>query len=127
MANKTEQQINELGQAFAKAQQNGDLAALQELLTEDFRLVGPLGFVLDKQQWLQQYRSGALRITSLDWDDVDVRDYGEVAVAIGHQHQEAEYDGKPAGGDFRVTQLAIRRNGGWALAGMHLSPIAKPA
>jgi ketosteroid isomerase-like protein len=76
MANKTEQQVNELGQAFAKAQQNGDLAALQELLTEDFRLVGPLGFMLDKQQWLQQYRSGALRITSLDWDDVDVHDYG---------------------------------------------------
>jgi ketosteroid isomerase-like protein len=101
MANNTQQQVNELGQAFANAQQNGDVAALQELLTEDFRLVGPLGFVLDKQQWLQQYRSGALRITSLRWDEVDVRDYGEVAVAIGHQHQQAEYDGKPAGGDFR--------------------------
>jgi ketosteroid isomerase-like protein len=103
------------------------VAALQELLTEDFRLVGPFGFVLDKQQWLQRYRSGALRITSLRWDEVDVRAYGEVAVAIGHQHQRGEYDGNPADGDFRVTQLAIRRNDGWALAGMHLSPIAKPA
>jgi ketosteroid isomerase-like protein len=127
MVNKTEQQVNELGQAFANAQQNGDVAALQELLTEDFRLVGPFGFVLDKQQWLQRYRSGALRITSLRWDEVDVRAYGEVAVAIGHQHQRGEYDGNPADGDFRVTQLAIRRNDGWALAGMHLSPIAKPA
>jgi len=82
--------------------------------------------VLDKEQWIEQRRSGALQVSELRWDEVDVRDYGDTAVAIGHQSQEATYQGHPAGGEFRVTQLAVRRNGGWALAGMHLSPIAQP-
>jgi ketosteroid isomerase-like protein len=126
MPGDTAQQITELGQRFADAQQRGDADALESLLAGDFKLVGPVGFVLDKEQWIEQHRSGALQVSELRWDEVDVRDYGDTAVAIGHQSQEATYQGHPAGGEFRVTQLAVRRNGGWALAGMHLSPIAQP-
>lgn len=125
MSGETAQQVKDLGRRFADAQERGDADALEELLSEDFRLVGPLGFVLDKQKWIEQHRSGALQVSSLRWDEVDVRDYGQVAVAIGHQSQEASYQGNPAGGEFRVTQLAVRRDGGWALAGMHLSPLAQ--
>jgi len=40
-------------------------------LTDDgFRLIGPYGFVLDKQQWLDRDRTGAFHTQSLDWDDV---------------------------------------------------------
>lgn len=35
----------------ATAQQAVDLDALDALLADDFVLVGPLGFVLDKPQW----------------------------------------------------------------------------
>src|SRR5262245_22090459 len=94
----TENEIRELGRRWAAAEQCGDVAALQAMSTDDFTLVGPAGFVLEREQWFAGYRSGALRIQALTWDDVRVRDYGDTAVAIGVRTQEATYQGGPAGG-----------------------------
>lgn len=119
-------QIVKLGRQFADAQQRGDVAALDEVLTDDFKLVGPLGFVLSREDWLEQHRSGALGVQSLEWDDVDVRSYDETAIAIGRQNQRAAYRGQPADGSFRVTQIAVRADDRWALAGLHFSQVAQP-
>lgn len=122
----TENEIRELGRRWAEAEQRGDVDALASMSTDDFTLVGPAGFVLDREQWFAGYRSGALKIQSLIWDDVRVRDYGDTAVAIGVRTQEATYQSNPAGGRFRGTQIAIHRDRGWLMAGVHLSPMAGP-
>jgi ketosteroid isomerase-like protein len=125
MTTSTDTDIRELGRRFAEAEQRGDTATLTELSTDDFTLVGPAGFVLTREQWLGGFAGGALRIESLDWSDVQVRDYGDTAVAIGVRTQEGTYDGKPAGGTFRGTHIAHREaDGRWRVAGVHLSPIA---
>src|SRR4051794_32332336 len=88
--------------------------ALTAMSTDDFALVGPAGFVLTKQQWLGGYSSGALELQSLEWSDVQVREYGDIAVAIGARTQEATYEGRPAGGRFRGTHIAHRAaDGRW--------------
>jgi ketosteroid isomerase-like protein len=122
----TENEIRELGRRWADAEQRGDVDALQNLSTHDFALVGPAGFVLAREQWFAGYRSGALQIQSLTWDDVHVRDYGDTAVAIGVRTQQATYQGSPAGGRFRGTHIAAYRDGRWLMAGVHLSPMAGP-
>jgi hypothetical protein len=125
MSGDNDQQVIEVGKRFARAQQEGDTDTLELLLSDDFRLVGPLGFVLDKQTWLAQFRSGALVMHSVEWDDVAVCIHGDAAIAIGRQTQQAEYQGKPApGGQFRVTQIAVLDGEHWVLAGLHLSGIA---
>ena len=126
MAATTTEQISELGRRWAEAEQRGDAAALDAMSTSDFTLVGPLGFVLDHNQWLDRYRSGDLVTGNLIWNDVHVRDYGDAAVAVGVHTQQASYRGRPADGRFRTTHLAIRRNGHWLLAGIDLSPIGGP-
>ncbi|MGH3673946.1 MAG: nuclear transport factor 2 family protein [Pseudonocardiaceae bacterium] len=126
MAPTTEDQVHELGRRWVEAEQSGDLTVLDAITTDDFTLVGPLGFVLDKQQWLGRYRTGALVTTSLVWDEVTVRDYGGTAVAVGRHTQEATYQDSPVNGRFRVTHIAIRRDSEWLLAGLHLSPIGGP-
>lgn len=73
----TYDRIVDLGQRWAQTQLLGDADALASLLTDGFKLVGPAGFVLDKQQWIDQFRSGRLRLQTLDWDEVDVREHGE--------------------------------------------------
>jgi ketosteroid isomerase-like protein len=128
MSRDSDRHVKELGRRFAEAQQQADTSALDSLLTDDFRVVGPLGFVLDKETWLEQFRSGALVMRSVEWDDVAVCDYGDAAIAIGRQTQQAEYNGQPApGGQFRVTQVAVLHNGKWVLAGLHFSGIAQGA
>jgi len=122
----TTEQMLELGRRWAEAEQRGDTAELEALTTGDFTLVGPAGFVLGKQQWLDRYRSGHLVTRSLRWHDVHVRDYGDTAVAIGRHLQQATYRGRPADGEFRATHVAVRREGRRLLAGMHLSALGGP-
>ncbi|HWU21039.1 MAG TPA: nuclear transport factor 2 family protein [Nocardioides sp.] len=123
----TTQEILDLGAAWARAEQSGDVATLDAMAADGFRLVGPFGFVLDKHQWLERYRTGDLTTTSLAWDDVSVADHGDVAIAIGKQTQQASYLGRPADGVFRVTHVFARDGHDWRLLGMHLSQAAPPA
>jgi hypothetical protein len=81
---------------------------------------------LDKEQWLDRYRHGDLVTRTLVWNQVNVRDYGTAAVAVGVHTQRATYRGKASDGRFRATHFAVKAGGGWLLAGMHLSPIAAP-
>lgn len=111
---------------WAIAEQAADTATLDMLVVPDFQLVGPLGFILDKQQWVHRYRSGDLRTTTLDWAVESVRVYGDAAIAIGTHTQTGDYRGRPTDGTFRSTHVAVRRDGRWQLASIHLSPAQNP-
>jgi ketosteroid isomerase-like protein len=117
----TQEPIVDLGRRWADAERRTDAAALDGLLAEDFTAIGPLGFVLDRRQYLEPRRSGVLRIDAFSWDDVAVRLYGTVAVATGVVTQHASYGGQDASGRFRVTQIAVQRAGSWLLAGIQYS------
>lgn len=121
-----DEEIREFGRRWAAAEEQGDTGVLDELAVDGFRLVGPLGFVLDKQQWLDRYRVGDLVTEKLAWTDVEVRDLGQSAIAIGVHDQIASYQGKPANGRFRATHVLVRDGHQWRLAGIHLSPIGGP-
>jgi ketosteroid isomerase-like protein len=127
MTTETVTEIRAVGARWAQAESTGDVRTLDELSAEEFRLVGPFGFVLDKAQWLDRYASGDLVTSSLVWDEVEVRDLGAAAIAIGRQSQHATYRGRPADGQFRVTQVFVGDNGQWLLAGLHLSQASPPA
>jgi hypothetical protein len=112
---------------LAAAELAGDHAALHELIADDFRLVGPLGFVLDKPQWLEQYRAGHLRYSRVAIEDPTARTYGDVTVVIATREQQATYQGSPADGRLRTTLIVSTAGERPQIVGMHLSPIATPA
>jgi hypothetical protein len=122
-----DQQLTDLGNRWTEAEVRGDSDALDALAAADFTLVGPLGFVLDRNQWVNRFRGGGgLDMHEMTWDDVTVRQYGSTAVAVGVVAQRASFQGNPADGRFRVTQIAVQEGDRWLLAGLHYSPIAPP-
>ncbi|GHF90787.1 MULTISPECIES: nuclear transport factor 2 family protein [Amycolatopsis] len=121
-----EEQVREFGRVWAAAEERGDTEVLAGLATEGFRLVGPLGFVLDREQWLARYRDGGLVTEKLDWSGVEVRGFGGTAIAIGVHEQVATHRGNPVNGRFRATHVLVREDDRWRLAGIHLSPIGAP-
>lgn len=123
----SEQQIRDFGERWAAAEERGGTGTLAGMIVDDFTLVGPLGFILNRDQWLQRYESGGLVTEKLEWDEVAVRDYGDTVVAIGRHSQQASFQGNRADGNFRGTHIYVRRDGQWLLAGIHLSPIGAPA
>ncbi|WP_291412941.1 nuclear transport factor 2 family protein [Actinophytocola sp.] len=127
----TEQDVLAVLERFAAAERKADTDALDGLLAADFLGVGPLGFVLTKDQWLDRYRSGALVPAAFELRDVGVRRYGATAVALAAQKQEGSYHGHPANGEFRAVIVLTRQDSdpgaGWVIVSCQLSgPLGPP-
>jgi ketosteroid isomerase-like protein len=114
--------LEEFAQEWAAAEQRGDAAFLEGTLTDDFVGVGPLGFMLTKEQWLGRF-AGGLAYESVALDELEARFYGQAAGATCRQKQAGAFQGNDVGGEFRAT-LVFAEQGSWLLAGWHASPIA---
>jgi len=117
------QDLVELTEKWAKAEESGDIDTLRELLTDDFVGIGPLGFTLTKQQWLQRYQSGSLNYTSYTVRELQPRVYRDAAVVVGIMQQDGTVDGRPIPGQFRATHIFVNQGGTWRAAGWHISPL----
>ena len=119
--NDTTRQVADLSQQWVAAELRGDTAFLERTLTDDFVGIGPLGFMLSKQDWLQRYRSGDFAYQTLALEDAQMRDYGATVVLIGTQAQHATYHDQVMQGRFRITLIWVRPAATWLLAGCHFS------
>jgi ketosteroid isomerase-like protein len=111
---------------WAAAEQDNDAEALDKLLAGDFVGVGPLGFVLDRDQWLGRFGNG-LENRAFAVEDAQVRDYGAAAVVVGVLAQETSFQGGDNSGRFRLTLVAVRPADRWLLANAHIGMLQKPA
>ncbi len=111
---------------WAAAEQDNDAEALDKLLASDFVGVGPLGFVLDRDQWLGRFGNG-LENRAFAVEDAQVREYGAAAVVVGVLAQETSFQGGDNSGRFRLTLVAVRPTDRWLLANAHIGMLQKPA
>jgi hypothetical protein len=108
------------------SQATHDWVDLDELAVEGFGLVGPLGFMLDREQWLDRFRGGDLVISRLTWNDSRAGGLTDAAVVVGVHEQRAAYGGQQNDGKLRVAQVWVRTLDTWQLASLHLSQIIAP-
>ena len=105
----TSDDIGQLEERWRAAEVAGDTATLDELTASEFRLVGPLGFVLTKLSGCSATRATASSVTSgLEWREVDTQVVGQTTVSIGIHDQRATYQGRPSDGTFRSTRTSGR-------------------
>src|SRR6266487_7033713 len=90
----TEQEILCQADAWANAELRGDATFLERILADDYIGIGPLGFMLTKQEWLARHQSGDLKYESFNLDEVQVRVYNDDATVLtGRQVQNGAYRG----------------------------------
>jgi ketosteroid isomerase-like protein len=122
----TEQEVVRLADAWAAAELRGDTTFLESTLADDFVGIGPLGFMLTKQEWLARHQAGDLKYESFNLDEVQVRVYNnDAAVLTGHQVQNGAYRGNSIQAQFRTTLVFVQHQGQWRLASLHLSTIGQ--
>jgi ketosteroid isomerase-like protein len=123
---QAEQEVMRLADTWATAELRGDVAFLERTLADDYIGVGPLGFLLSKQEWLARHQSGDMKYTAHTLDEAKVRTYNEAAIVIGRLTQEATYRGNPMNAQMRTTLVFVRQDGQWQLAGLHFCNIGQP-
>jgi len=124
--NRSGDRTGRVRRRWAAAEVAGDVEPLDSMDHQGLHPRGPLGFLLDKAQWLDRYRIGDFVTSALDWRDTQVRVFGDCAIVVGIHDQEASYRGQANDGQFRVTHILVREGDPWRLAGIHMSPITAP-
>ncbi|MHB8600597.1 MAG: nuclear transport factor 2 family protein [Ktedonobacteraceae bacterium] len=119
----TEQEVMRLADAWATAEVRGDAAFLERTLADDFIGIGPLGFMLTKQEWIARHQSSDLQYETFNLDEINVRVYNEAAVLTGRQVQQGAYRGNSINSQLRTTLVFVQQQGQWRLASLHLSTI----
>jgi ketosteroid isomerase-like protein len=116
--------INDLLTDWAAAECNGDVSALDRLLTDDFAGIGPLGFVLPKPAWLARFQGG-LRYDRFELEEIQPRHYENAAVVTARQIGKGTIAGDPLPFEtLRATLTLICRDDRWRLAAIHMSFVA---
>jgi hypothetical protein len=123
---QTAQELLHLAEEWNAAELHANLAFIEKLLDDDFIGIGPLGFLLTKQQWIQRQQSGELKYEALQLDEAQVRVYDQAAILICRQVQQATYRGNPTNAQLRTSLVFVNQQGQWKLAGLQYSSIGQP-
>jgi len=118
------QELLRLERGFGEAITRGDSAALDSLMADDFVGINPLCRVLPKKQVLAEIASPDYELESLVNEDINIRLFGDVAVATARGTAKGRYKGQDAGGQFLYTRVWARRNGVWRAVAAHATNLA---
>jgi uncharacterized protein (TIGR02246 family) len=118
---------------YFDAVKRNDAAALEDLLAEDYVEVSPLGQVDRRAQVLGFYRLAAnaqtgqaSELAGVTIDELSVRVYGDVAVAIAGETFTMNVGGKPVARPMRSTLVWHKAGNAWKLVSSHHTTVRPP-
>ena len=94
---------------FNRALNEQDYAALEKLYASDYMLVRPDGSVLNKQEVLQDLRTGGLRFHSIELGQAEVRVYGSTAVLTAESQIISSRNGVESRSHFRLIAVYVQQ------------------
>jgi len=118
-----EDTIRRVQAEFDRAELHADRESLRRLLTDDFLSIGPKGFILTKDQWIDRHDQFSYQ--ALDTSEMDVRLHNGAAIVRNVQRNRATYDGHPVELAVRVGQVWVNEQGQWRLTAIQFSPMAE--
>lgn len=118
---KIEQDIRRLDLTHADAILRGDLAALDQLWTEDFKVNNPFNQV-DRAD---RIRTGAVTYSSFIREPETVLIHGDTVIVMGREIVVPKGNSPDAGKTInrRYTNIWMKRSGKWRLVARHASVI----
>ena len=94
---------------FNRALKEQDYIALEWLYADDYMLVRPDGSVLNKQEVLQDLRSGGLRFHSIELGQTEVRMYGSTAVLTAESQAVSSRHGMESRSHSRLIAVHVQQ------------------
>jgi ketosteroid isomerase-like protein len=120
------EQIADLEEQWRLATLNGDAAAMDRLLSEDYVGISWTGQVNTKQMQLERTRKRMVAIKSMELSDMKVKVVGPVAIVTSRAEVEGTNEGSVIDGAFRYTRVYQRLPGGrWQITNFEVTRIPK--
>ena len=113
-----EDSVRALETARGQALVHADTTALSRMVADEFVEVSRLGTLRTKADNIREIATGALKLTSVKYDSVSVRIYGDVAILRGIADNTGTFRGFPFAGKLWYTRVFVRRDGRWQAVAM---------
>ena len=105
--------IQELEERLRLAMLHSDIPELDALIDDDLLFVGPEGVVYTKADDLALHRSGAQKVSQLDWHEIQMRSYGSTYITVVIAQLSGTFKGASFSGLFRYVRTWVQRAQGW--------------
>jgi hypothetical protein len=99
--------------ARGEALVRGDTVALSRMVAPEFVEISRLGLLRPRAANMREIATRQLALSSVKYDSLVVRIYGDVAVLTGIADNAGTYQGFPFAGKIRYTRVFVRRDGRW--------------
>jgi len=119
-----EQAIQKLEQQWGDALVKKDQAMIDRIVAGEWELTDSEGNLLSKAKVDADVKSGTATFESFHLDDLKVRVFGDTAIAYGVETEKSKYQGKDSSGQYRFTDVFIKRDGRWQAISTHMSRVA---
>jgi ketosteroid isomerase-like protein len=122
------EEIEDLERQYGKAELEGDVAAMDKLLSDDYLGVNVNGELSTKRQQLDHMRTRSLVITKLNPSDVKIKLIGgQIAIVNSEVDVEGTLDGTSLHGRYRTTRVYQRLpSGTWKVTSFEATRIRRP-
>ncbi|HBB88876.1 MAG TPA: hypothetical protein DC047_14815 [Blastocatellia bacterium] len=120
---ETEQLLRQMTDEWAKALVRGDGESLGLIMADDFYFAYP--FEGDgKEQFIDDVTSAEIKVEHLNRENVDIRIWGNTAIATCKDSTRWFYKGHDYSGHFKVMHVYALRNEKWQLVSVQACPIS---
>jgi ketosteroid isomerase-like protein len=106
-----EQELVALYHEWMTAGKRKDMATLDRILGPEYTYTSSGQGRQTRQQWMDTV--AVYDLESFTFVKIDVRLYGDMAVAFLLYQQTAILNGEPRSGEFLITDVWVRRDGTW--------------
>jgi uncharacterized protein DUF4440 len=120
-----EDSVRALEEARGQALMRGDTVALSRMTAAEFNELTRFGTVRTRADNLRDVSSGMLRLTSVRFDSLTVRIYGDVAILQGITDNAGTMGGVAFSGRIPYTRAFVRRDGRWQAVTMQHTPMLR--
>jgi ketosteroid isomerase-like protein len=116
-------EIEALEQQWRQAILTNNVAAMNNLLSDDYIGITSNGTVENKAQAVAQRRAGTVTITKLDLSDIHIRVYGDTAVVTSVADLVGSNGDSDISGKYRYTRVYAIRRGAWKIVSFETSRV----
>jgi hypothetical protein len=106
-----------------QAQLAGDVAALDELISDELQFVFHDGVVYGKAGDLDAHRTHAIRIRALEFSEQEIRCLGTAAVVTVKAKMAGTFMGQPFEGNYRYIRTWLLRGERWQVVAGSVSRV----
>jgi ketosteroid isomerase-like protein len=123
--NETEQQLTDLGDAWAKSMVANDAELIGSFMADEWVMVSDRG-ISTKEHFLGFVRSGQLTHSMFEMrGDARIKIYGDTAVFSCRVVNTAHFGGEQFDADEWTSDVFVKRDGKWLCVLSHITPVNK--